>query len=139
MKQFDRQTLKVLEADMQKALEQVASKHNINLRVGNMRFSAEKCDVKVEAKILTGDGAVKLGEYDLLMLRLGLKCPPQKEDFLAERLKQPIKGGDGKMFTVVGYNIRKRSAPVQLLGTDGRSYSCPCNYIATFNPELRFN
>lgn len=46
---FDRQNLKQLRADMDAALAAVQAKHGITISLGNMRFSADRVKVSVEA------------------------------------------------------------------------------------------
>jgi hypothetical protein len=50
--QFDKATLKALRAEMQEVMNKYAVKANLEIEVGNMRFSSAEVDIKVKAKIM---------------------------------------------------------------------------------------
>lgn len=49
--QFDKATLKALRAEMQEVMNKYAVKANLEIEVGNMRFSDAEVDIKVKAKV----------------------------------------------------------------------------------------
>lgn len=80
---FDRATLKALRAEMQEVLEKYGVKSNLEIEVGNMKFSEAEVEIKVKAKV---KGAKSRADSQLEMYAkmFGLKIENNKGDRLVE-------------------------------------------------------
>jgi hypothetical protein len=104
--QFDKATLKALRSEMQEVMNKYAVKANLEINVGNMRFSDAEVDIKINAKV---KGAVTQTDRILQM---------QMKDL---GLKMTASNGD----TLTGYNTRAGKYPFQYTcGTTGKKYKC---------------
>ena len=104
--QFDKATLKALRSEMQEVMNKYAVKANLEINVGNMRFSDAEVDIKVNAKV---KGAVTQTDRILQM---------QVEQY---GMKMVSSNGD----KLTGYNTRAGKYPFQYTcGTTGKNYKC---------------
>lgn len=105
--QFDKATLKALRAEMQEVMNKYAVKANLEIEVGNMRFSSAEVDIKVKAKV---KGATTMTDKLLEMAasRAGIKS---------------FKNAKGD--ELVKYNSRSYKYPfVYKNASDGKMYKC---------------
>ena len=103
---FDKSTLKALRTEMQEVMNKYAVKANLDINVGNMRFSDAEVTIKVEAKI---KGATTRTDQilEMMMKTNGLKATNSNGDQLT------------------GYNSRAKAYPFQYTcGTTGKKYKC---------------
>lgn len=103
---FDRNNLSNLRSEMQAVLNKYGIDSNLNISVGNLRFSDAEVEIKVIAKIV---GAKTMTDAILEMRAkaLGLVLQNSKGDILT------------------GYNTRAKSMPfIYTSAKDGKSYKC---------------
>jgi hypothetical protein len=103
---FDKSTLKALRSEMQEVMNKYAVKANLDINVGNMRFSDAEVTIKVEAKIKGG-----VTRSDMMLEAMAKSAG----------LKMTNSNGD----TLTGYNSRAKAYPYQYTcGTTGKRYKC---------------
>ena len=101
---FDKNTLKALRAEMNTLLSKYGIDSNLEIEVGNMRFSDAEVDIKVKAKI---KGATT--RTDMMLISI----------MNAYKLKQTASNGD----TLVQYDSRSYKYPfVFRKAADGKLY-----------------
>jgi len=103
---FDKANLKALRAEMQAVLEKYGVASNLQIEVGNMRFSSAEVEVKVTAKV---KGAKTFNDtvLETRVAALGLKMKNKVGDELVE------------------YKTRNWKMPfVYKSATDGKLYKC---------------
>ena len=104
--QFDKATLNALRSEMQSVMDKYAVKANLDINVGNMRYSDAEVTIKVEAKI---KGATTRTDRILEMM------------MKTNDLKATNSNGD----QLTGYNSRAKAYPYQYTcGTTGKRYKC---------------
>jgi uncharacterized protein YejL (UPF0352 family) len=102
---FDRTNLKALRVEMAAVLEKYGVAANLEIAVGNMKFSEAEVEIKVTAKVI----GVKTRADSMLetMIKLkGLKLKNAKGDEL------------------VGYNSRAHKMPFIYQNAAGKRYKC---------------
>jgi hypothetical protein len=103
---FDRTNLKALRAEMEVLLSKYGVESNIELSVGNMKFSAAEVEIKVEAKII-GEKTLTNALLESRVASLGLKIKNKFGDEL------------------VDYNPRAYKMPfIYINWRDGKRYKC---------------
>ena len=103
---FDKATLNALRSEMQEVMNKYAVKTNLDITVGNMRFSDAEVTIKVEAKIKGG-----VTRSDVMLEAMAKSAG----------LKMTNSNGD----TLTGYNSRAKAYPYQYTcGTTGKRYKC---------------
>lgn len=103
---FDRTTLKALRIEMQDLLEKYGVKSNLEISVGNMKFSEAEVEIKVKATI---KGATTLSDT-ILSTR-------------AASLNLKLKNSFGD--ELVSYNTRAHKMPfVFKCGKTGKTFKC---------------
>lgn len=104
---FDKATLKALRAEMQEVMNKYAVKANLDIEVGNMRFSDAEVEIKVKAKV---KGAVTMTDRLL-------------ESVAASAGIKNFKNAKGD--ELVKYNSRSYKYPfVYKKASDGKMYKC---------------
>ncbi len=112
---FNKNTLKALRAEMDALLSKYGIDSNLEIEVGNMRFSDSEVDIKVKAKI---KGATTHADTVLLSI------------MNAYKLKQTASNGD----TLVQYNSRSYKYPfVFRKAEDGKLYK-----LDSYMAKIRF-
>jgi len=101
---FDRQNLKALRAEMQAVLEKYGVASNLEIEVGNMKFSEAEVEIKIKAKV-KGAKTSADGLLETMAKIKGLKLKNSAGDELVEYNTRAHKmpfvyrcGGTGKMF-----------------------------------------
>jgi hypothetical protein len=119
---FDRYTCRMLRAEIDAALKQVAEKHGISLRAGNARFGPDNMSMKLEAAIISSDGQVK---------------SPERTDFERHAAMFGFKADDlgatfpfrGTTYEIVGLKVRSRKYPVLGKRADGKTFKFNANDV----------
>jgi len=105
--QFDKATLKALRAEMQEVMSKYAVKANLDIEIGNMRFSDAEVEIKVKATV---KGAVTRTDKQLE---------------LYAKLAGITSFKNAKGDELVKYNSRSYKYPfVYKNATDGKMYKC---------------
>jgi hypothetical protein len=103
---FDRKNLNALRAEMQAILSKYGVDSNLEIEVGNMKFSEAEVEIKVKAKVV---GAKTMTNYIL------------ESRVIALGMKMKNKLGD----ELVDYNTRAHKMPfVYINAADGKRYKC---------------
>lgn len=103
---FDRKNLTALRAEMQALLSKYGVDSNLEIEVGNMKFSESEVEIKVKAKVV---GAKTLTNVIL------------ESRVAALGMKMTNKFGD----QLVDYNTRAHKMPfVYINAADGKRYKC---------------
>lgn len=103
---FDKTNLKALRAEMQAVLEKYGVKTNLDIQVGNMKFSEAEVEIKVKAKV-KGAKTSAQGLIETMAKIKGLKLKNSFGDELVE------------------YNTRAYKMPfVYRNAADGKLYKC---------------
>lgn len=106
---FEKQTFTFLRAEIDAALNAVAAKHGITLKIGNISFDAGKFSTKLEGKCeASGDQEQKMA---IQMARL----------YDIDATKTYTKA-DGTTMTIVRFDSKKRKMPWILRAQDGKMY-----------------
>lgn len=104
---FDKATLKALRSEIDEVLSKYGVKANLDIEVGNMRFSDAEVEIKVKAKV---KGAVTITDRMLESVVKSLGITSMKN----------AKGDE-----LVKYNSRSYKYPfVYKKATDGKMYKC---------------
>lgn len=114
MKSFTRDACKLLRDEIDAALQAVAKKHGITLKVGNASFDANQINFKLNAMTLGEGGEV---------------VTPEKKAFIADAHFYGFKAEDlgrtfmsnGKTFTIAGLKHANRKMPI-IATSEGKSY-----------------
>jgi hypothetical protein len=103
---FDKKNLAALRAEMNEVLQKYSSSANLEIEVGNMRFSSAEVEIKVSAKV-KGAKTFTDSILESRVAALGLK----------------MKNKDGDM--LVEYKTRNWKMPfVYINAADGKRYKC---------------
>jgi uncharacterized protein YejL (UPF0352 family) len=103
---FDRANLKALRAEMQAVLEKYGVSSNLEISVGNMKFSDAEVEIKVKAKV-KGAQTLSNAILESRAASLGMKLKNQFGDELVE------------------YNTKAYKMPfVYRCGKTGKMYKC---------------
>ena len=103
---FDRKNLNALRAEMQALLSKYGVDSNLEIEVGNMKFSEAEVEIKVKAKVV----GVKTLTNVILESRV-----------IALGMKMKNKLGD----ELVDYNTRAHKMPFEYINAaDGKRYKC---------------
>lgn len=101
---FDRTNLKALRAEMQAVLEKYGVASNLEIEVGNMKFSEAEVEIKVKAKVKgakTMSNAILESMAELNGLKLKNSAGDELVDYNTRAHKMPFVyrcGKTGKMF-----------------------------------------
>ena len=113
---FDKPVFAVMRAEIESALKPVSERYGINIRTGNISYSANQCSIKLECSVLGEDGDPVHKEADTFLMwadLLGMK----KED-----LNKKFRVGT-KEYILIGYAPRKSKYPFVVKSTaDGKMY-----------------
>lgn len=113
---FDRKTLKNLRVEMQALLEKYGVSANVDFKIGNMRFTENEVEIKVNAKI---NGAKTLSNVILetrvaaLGVKMENKLGDRLVDYKTRSYKYPfvyVSGADGKRYKASTESVRMRFA-----------------------------
>ena len=115
IKNFTRDNIRnTLRPNLQRDLDRVAKKFGISLRLGNISFTSETINIKLEGGVIAKDGNVitkKAMMFQLYAKKHGIK----------------FKVGDtfkfrNEEYTISGWNTRASRYPIEAIGEDGRTY-----------------
>jgi hypothetical protein len=126
IKQFDRNNLKVLRADIDAALKAVGEKHGIVLTCGNASFLPTTATLKVECATKAADGQIVTREAEDFK-RYAAMIGMQPSD-LGKTFRQ-----NGKTFKIEGYNSKARTMPIIAKDVaSGRGYKFSIETVKVF-------
>ena len=127
MKIITESDIELLRNDINAALAAVAAKHNINLEVGNIRYSKHNAEIKVQAATKETSGVVITKEVqDLRMVaKFGQDgLPTDKDPMTISFLFR------GESYTLCGYKSRNRKFPYLAKNNcDGKTYKFTASSI----------
>lgn len=126
MKNFDKQNLKTVRMDINKALAEVAAKHGISLTIGNISFTEDTFSTKLSAAIQR-EGQASLSAKEIKQQN-DFKVYSRSFGFEPEDLNKQFKAIDGKFYTIVGARPRAKNCLV-IKSVEGKSYACDLNFI----------
>lgn len=113
---FDKKNLNALRAEMNAVLQKYGASANLELEVGNMRFSSSEVEIKVKAKV---KGAKTLtvtileSRVSALGLKMKNKAGDQLVDYNTRAYKMPFVykcGASGKLFKCDERSVKMRFA-----------------------------
>lgn len=119
--QFDRPVLRKIEADVLKAVEQVAEKYGVSLSPAGGNFSTSEFTVKVKFTVKSSDGSPTGKFADTFRdwhSSLRLEADDLGREFTAK----------GRTYRIVGANIG-RKFPVLATRDDGKDFWFPVNAV----------
>lgn len=109
---FDKQNLQVLRKELDLAMASVLSKYGIDGKLGNMSYSDYSFNSKITVNIESQEKANKEKEKAASLLNMfGLK--------IGDTFKQ-----NNMEYTIVGYDVTKRSKPVMIEDSKKRPFYC---------------
>lgn len=114
LKQFDKPALKALRQEINAALESVAKKNGITLRLGNISYSSDTFRGKLEATIVTKDASGATLSKEQLDFQKNAKLLGFKPEDLGRKLK------DGTV--IHGANLRAHKYPLLVRTERGAIY-----------------
>lgn len=113
---FDKANLKALRSEMQAVLEKYGMASNLEIEVGNMRFSSAEVEIKVKAKI-EGEKTRSESLVETIAKANGLKLKNAQGDMLVEYNSRAYKmpyvfkcGKTGKLFKCDVRGVKLRFA-----------------------------
>lgn len=101
---FDKTNLKALRAEMQAVLEKYGVSSNLEITVGNMKFSEAEVEIKVKAKVKgakTFTNTILESRIATLGLKLKNKTGDELVDYNTRAYKMPFvyrNASDGKLY-----------------------------------------
>lgn len=121
IKEFDRQNLKPLRQDIDKALKAVAEKYGLSLMLGNIRFNESSATCKLEARVTEKTGEPTMAaDFRALAPTYGLESSLLYQTVLM----------DGKFYKIVGLKPRNRKYPIIATRVDtGKRYKFPASVV----------
>jgi len=125
IKSIDRTTARQISADINTAIQSVATKYGISLKDKGCRFSATNATFKIEAALIGAGGVVvsrERDDYKLYGFMYNLNPSWLDKSF--------NHGSDA--FTIIGLSTRKRKNPVLAKSAkNGKTYIFPANLVKT--------
>lgn len=113
---FDRKKVREINAEIEAAIAKVATKHGLDFKMGNSRFSKTEITTKYTVSIV-GEAGVGLTKearnWDIYAPMYGIK------DFHVGDKFSPFRSH--KVFTIIGWNARSPKYSV-LAESDGKTY-----------------
>jgi hypothetical protein len=120
---IDRNKVRLISAEIDAALKDIANRHNIQLTTGGGTFSSNNFTIKVNGSAISSDGSVMTKEaedFKSHAFLFGLK---------AEDLGKTFFQG-GKMYEIVGCKPRSSKYPILAqCKNDGKTYKFTANSI----------
>jgi len=115
---FTRDGLRDLAQDIDKALEEVAKKHGINIRTGNSRYSNLEATMKLELKLANESGENQADEHNFKTYALTYGIEP---DWFGATIHL-----SGTAFKVTGLNMKSPKNRINLVRVkDNKGFKCP--------------
>lgn len=121
---FDRNTVKNLRSDIDKALATLSKKYGIEITAGNASFTSSNVTYKVQAAVKAAGGVTMTKEASDFNLYANINLPGFK-------LGQTI-SLQGKEYTIAGWKVRAQRNPV-IVTRDGKSYRVSTEMIKMYN------
>ena len=121
---FDRNTVKNLRNDIDKALATLSKKYGIEISAGNASFTSSNVTYKVQAAVKASGGIVMTKEASDFNLYANINLPGFK-------LGQTI-SLQGKEYTIAGWKVRAQRNPV-IVTRNGKSYRVSIEMIKMYN------
>jgi hypothetical protein len=120
---FTKSSLNKMRAELDAVLAKYGESAGVKFSIGNMRFTENKCDIKLQALSVTEGGQVTdpyEEDFKLRCARYGLS---------REHLGVDIRVRD-KDLKIVGLNSKKRTCPILVLNKeDNKKYLIPASEI----------
>jgi len=122
IEKFDRDILKLLRTDIDKALLEVGNKYGINLKMGNISFTEEEFSGKVKAAVANKKEQNEEEKFKNTCRLVGLTA----EDFGMVFVL------NGKTYVVCAIDLNKRKYPlIAMCKNDSKRYKFPVSYYKT--------
>lgn len=126
-KEFNRSTVREISQKIQEVLSDYFKCSDYELTIDGGNFSADKVKLNLEVRMKNSDGTIVVSDYshsisDSAASRAGLK--------LEGHLIGSTWNVKGNIYTVTGYNTKRRSYPVSLKREDGRLSKAPVTFLA---------
>jgi hypothetical protein len=122
LNRFDRDNLNPVRDDMMSELAKVGEKFGIDFSAKGIRYTEGDFRVTIVAKIREKADGVLTKEERAYNIHRGMFNLPE--------LGTSFRGSNGLTMTVVGWNTRARKYPVNLKGSDGKSYKNSAEMVA---------
>jgi len=121
---FQKSQLKQIRYDMEVALASVAAKHNLNFEIGNFRYDDYDFSTKIKAFIGNKNSKTIKNEkiekdWQFYAAYYGLDENGVGKSF----------SHNGKIFTIKGFDNRKRKYPVIASNKNGQNFKFPLEII----------
>lgn len=115
IKSFDRDTLRTLSAEIEAALQAVARKNGVSLKVGRGQFSPQNFTLKVEGSLLEDGGEAvtkEKNDFNRYATTFGLKPEDLGRRFVFR----------GQPYGIVGLKLSSRKYPILGKSRSGKVY-----------------
>ena len=128
MEQFDKNVCRAILKDMEEALEDVCKKYGMEIRTNGGKLTHETFSPRIEF-ILEGGKTKKESrvEQDL-------------ERYAPDLIGKSYRGSGGALFTIYGFDTKKRQYPILSKRSDGRLFKCAEDHarhaVARYDEEL---
>lgn len=123
---FDKQNLKSLRSDIDKAIKEVADKHGISLSIGSISFTQDRFTTRLTA--LTKSSTEKSTSTKI---NTGTITNPAAFQFSGFKIGDKFKHNT-KLLKVVGYNPRKPKNCVELVDQNGKKFNGSLEMVSKF-------
>lgn len=130
MKQLNKDALRLLRVDLNKALEEVAAKHNIILEVGNASFTANNATFKLHV-MTKAEGVETKADAEEAKMKKDFEQYHRMFGIDADALGKKIKSRE-KTFTVIGLDTKKRKYPIIARDEQGKQYKLSIEQYNSF-------
>lgn len=117
---FTKEELRTYRIEIEQALQEVAKQHNVNIKAGNISYSANdfKLTLEVSQKEVNGL-SYEQAEFNKNCMLYGFKPEDYKKEFSM----------NGKTFAITGFNHRAHKMPILAKGNDGKGYKFACDTV----------
>jgi hypothetical protein len=122
IQQFNRQNIQAIRPDLQLALDKIAEKYGIAIKVGNASYYPETATYKIELSTKSSDGTIvtkERNDFTLFALRFGLKPEWLDRTFTYS----------GDTYKIVGLKTKARTAPVLAANSSGKVYKFNAEFV----------
>ena len=125
---FTKQELKQFRKDFKTAVENLEKNHNVNIKLGSIRFGDIEFTTKMTCTKMTEQATNTRMERAKDEFRMYAELRGVNPDLFG---KSYIK--NGITYTIIGINSRARKYPIVLQGSNGRTYKSDWDMVVKFH------
>lgn len=117
---FTKQQFKDFRSDVEKALEEVSKKYNVNIKAGNITYSNISFNLKLEVTKKEVNGkSFEQAEFEKYAILYGFKPSDYNKQFAY----------GGKKYVFIGFKPKSHKYPILAKCTNGKTYKFPIEIV----------